>query len=645
MARINKLYPSGFILCENEIKNIPPSYQKIKIAQKFNYYFEETSEKNIYTENNLTIIIHGHSVYIDYKEIIEGNMLLKKLYNEYKNDYDEFLNSLDYIAGRYVIMLIGDKSFEVFQDAVGARSIYYTLDRNVISSHIYLITDNFDYELNPLVKDIKGLDQYFDTTMFENINSLVPNFKLDFIDKKQIRFFPRQLNRYKHLSDEERVNNIMYLWKEQIRYYSKGYKALLSISGGNDSRVSLALAYDFKKDINFFTYSPVNEEVKSDNISMEILYKDKVIVDKLLQLVDINHQFILFGDEANTRLDSSKEEIINKNSTFNDQDMLLEYYEKYYPETNVIHIRSNLLEIARAHNITPRKTNNYREILNTIRHRLTKNWTDILDEKMKKYEMKKIEEYNYDEYLYGYHLLDLFHWEHRVGRWHTEVLNGTDYSYETMLPFNLRAIIEMALSFDITKRKNDFLFKELINKSLPILNFPGANSLKNIYESDVSEKIKSSIINNFVVVNQENNLVLNYEAMGNQLYIPEKFLLKDAKAYVELEFKSDSGAMLLELLNGYRSSVANDYLKYEVIVNNKTVLYEDMSKWNMPNTIYLYNLKQSDVIKVQVVCLRNLSVRSWELASKLKIRRTEEFATHLVMDQGVTCTSPYSVLL
>src|SRR5699024_4012313 len=146
-------------------------------------------------------------------EIIEGNMLLKKLYNEYKNDYDEFLNSLDYIAGRYVIMLIGDKSFEVFQDAVGARSIYYTLDRNVISSHIYLITDNFDYELNPLVKDIKGLDQYFDTTMFENINSLVPNFKLDFIDKKQIRFFPRQLNRYKHVSDEERVNNIMYLWK------------------------------------------------------------------------------------------------------------------------------------------------------------------------------------------------------------------------------------------------------------------------------------------------------------------------------------------------------------------------------------------------------------------------------------------------
>src|SRR5699024_232093 len=448
----------------------------------YNYYFEESSEKLILTENNTTIIIHGHSVYIDYEKIIEGDALIRKLLYEYTHNYDEFLNSLDYIAGRYVIMLIGDNYFEAFQDAVGARSIYYTLDRNIISSHIYLITDNFDYELNPLVKDINGLDQYFDTTKFECIKSLVPNFKLDFIEKNQIRFFPRQLNRYKDLSDEEKVNNIMYLWKEQIRYYTKNYKALLSISGGNDSRVSLALAYDFKKDINFFTYSPVNEEIKSDNISMETLYKDKVIVDKLLQLVDINHQFILFGDESNTRLDSSKEEIINKNSTFNDQDMLLEYYEKYYPETNVIHIRSNLLEIARAHNITPRKTNNYREILNTIRHRLRNNWKETLSEEMKTYELKKDEEYNYTEYLYGYHLLDLFHWEHRVGRWHTEVLNGTDYSYETMLPFNLRAIIETSLAFELTKRKNDYLFKEIINKSLPILNFLGVNKLENIYE-------------------------------------------------------------------------------------------------------------------------------------------------------------------
>src|SRR5699024_957538 len=423
------------------------------------------------------------------------------------------------------------------------------------------------------------------------------------------RFFPRQLNRYKDLSDEEKVTNIMYLWKEQIRYYTKNYKALLSISGGNDSRVSLALASDFKTDINFFTYSSVTDENKSDNIELETLYKDKVIVDKLLQLVDINHQFILFGDESNTRLDSSKEEIINKNSTFNDQDMLLEYYENYYPETNVIHIRSNLLEIARAHNITPRKTNNYREILNTMRYRLRNNWKETLSEEMKTYELKKVEEYNYTEYLYGYHLLDLFHWEHRVGRWHTEVLNGTDYSYETMLPFNLRAIIETSLAFELTKRKNDYLFKEIINKSLPILNFLGVNKLENIYETDIAPKLRSSVVSEFKVCDEE-SLELVYEAINNQIYIPEKNLKVGAKAYVDFVFILEKGTMSLDIHNKFKSDAAANYIRYEVLVNDKIVLYEDISKSATPNVTHINNLRKSDVVRVQVVSLRDIPLRS-----------------------------------
>ncbi|CAD2078901.1 hypothetical protein [Jeotgalicoccus meleagridis] len=645
MARINKLYPGGFILCEEQLSEIPSSYKKIKIANKYNYYFEETVEKSILTKNNTTMIIHGHSVYIDYDEIIEGKSLINKLLEEYNNNYSDFLKTLDFIAGRYVVMIISDSKFEVYQDAVGARSVYYMLDRDVISSHIHLIFDNFETKSDYLVENIKGLDQYFDSTKFENVKSLVPNFKLNFYDKTIERFFPRQENRYNNLSDDERVSKIMYLWKEQISYYTKNYKPLLSITGGNDSRVSLALAYDFKDVINFFTYAPENSDVTSDNISMSILSRDKVIVDKILNLIDINHKYILFGKYSESQFDSLNKEAIKKNSTFNHQHMLLRYYEEYYPENNIMHIRSNLLEIGRAHNINKRRTNNYKEVLNTIRHRLKKNWNPDLNDEMDEYENLKVKLYNYDEYLYGYHLLDLFHWEHRVGRWHTEVLNGTDYSYETMLPFNLRAIIEMSLSFDLTKRKNDYLFKELINKSLPILNFPGSNNLSNIYETDVAPKLKDSIINNFTVINGDFSKQLQFESLGNQIYIPESFLSKGSKARVEFEFKQDSGTIMLELFNGYKSKIANEYLRYEILVNDNIVMYEDMSKWNLPNTVYVYNLKKTDKITVQVVCLKNLSVRSWELASKLQISNIKELSNNTEVSQNVTCTSPYSIIL
>src|SRR5699024_9395198 len=93
-------------------------------------------------------------------------------------------------------------------------------------------------------------------------------------------------------------------------------------------------------------------------------------------------------------------------------------------------------------------------------------------------------ELGYTDFIYDYHLLDLYLWEIRLSRWHSEILNTHDVCFETLSPFNHRILLEIALSFNYEYRKNGQMFQELININWPVLNFFGDNNIKNMYESN-----------------------------------------------------------------------------------------------------------------------------------------------------------------
>src|SRR5699024_7218127 len=218
--------------------------------------------------------------------------------------------------------------------------------------------------------------------------------------------------------------------------------------------------------------------------------------------------------------------IINKNTTQEHSRILLDYYEKLFPQKNLLHIRGNLLEIGRAYFITARKTNDPVEVFNTFHFGIKKYINEDIETDINFYIQNQIEKMGYYNELYDYHVLDLFYWENRTGRWHAEVLNETDYAFETMLPFNMRAIIELSLSFDLPKRKNNFLFKELINNNFPILNFFGENDINNLYEKtrdiEYVESKNMQKFNHFKVYDKVLEKIITIETMNNQIYIPQR---------------------------------------------------------------------------------------------------------------------------
>lgn len=99
------------------------------------------------------------------------------------------------------------------------------------------------------------LTYHWNTTPCEDVKSISPNFKIDLISKKRERFFPRAKNKYNSFSHKSKLELMEKLWKKQVEYYCEKYENIIfSITGGADSRVSLAMARGHLDKMKFFTY-------------------------------------------------------------------------------------------------------------------------------------------------------------------------------------------------------------------------------------------------------------------------------------------------------------------------------------------------------------------------------------------------------
>src|SRR5699024_10916109 len=211
------------------------------------------------------------------------------------------------------------------------------------------------------------------------------------------------------------------------------------------------------------------------------------------------------------------------------------------------------------------------------------------------------------------------------------------------LPFNMRAIIETSLSFSLKQRKTDYLFKELINRNYPILNFFGKNEIQNLYEKEKSNE-QDDYFNSFNVYDQNNNLIQVIDSINNLVYLPKNYLLKyyyaETSPYI---YNNEKGAMTISILNEYSNIKAKDHLKYSLLLNDIVILTEDISLWKLENHISIAGLKKGDEIKVRISSSKDINNSSWENASRTYIKNINETPMKRNLDYMISSSSPYSI--
>src|SRR5699024_3239897 len=175
------------------------------------------------------------------------------------------------------------------------------------------------------------------------VESLIPNFYLNLSNGEKKRFFPRENNKYRNTEEIEKFNTVEFLWKEQLKHFvNNNEKLIFSLSGGADSRLSLAMAKDYMSDIESFPYTPHEKDIKPETAKDKLLYLDKVIVNQILDNINLNHRFLYNRDEK-LPLVKNKNTMILKNTVRNNDKGCLPNNLRNSRESNIITTIVNFL--------------------------------------------------------------------------------------------------------------------------------------------------------------------------------------------------------------------------------------------------------------------------------------------------------------
>lgn len=266
------LYVRGFLICKNININITDKFIKIDIINAWKLYYHSMLNVNSYKINDVIVFVLGISYFV--KEDININLntaqyLCKKLTASEK----DFFEALNYLGGRYVIIYSINNKIYILNDPHGLKSVFYSLKNGSCASHLELLNFIEKENISKIMQHSlsQGYSYSYDfpgnSTKYENLFFLPPNFKLDIDDIKLSRFFP--ITQRKFTSIYNIRTDILNKYYMQLEYLSKKFNLVMSLTGGKDSQVSFYAASDLIKNMYFYTESRDSDIENAKKIALQ----------------------------------------------------------------------------------------------------------------------------------------------------------------------------------------------------------------------------------------------------------------------------------------------------------------------------------------------------------------------------------------
>lgn len=224
------------------------------------------------TREKVSLLI-GHA-YDPVNGFIEESDILKEID---RSGCDEINN----LTGIFTLFIVDGDSVEVYGDPTGMQATFFTDDDGIqISSHTNLIGDLNGYEWDEYARKmvsyrffpLLGNSMPGDLTQFKQVKRLTPNHKLMIADGKiEIKrfFWP---SRHK-LSKEDICNNVAELLRNSLAIIAKKWhKPAISLTGGCDSKTTLACANGLYDEFQYFSYISSPQEAADAKAAEEIAH-------------------------------------------------------------------------------------------------------------------------------------------------------------------------------------------------------------------------------------------------------------------------------------------------------------------------------------------------------------------------------------
>ncbi|MDD7545371.1 hypothetical protein [Actinobacillus porcinus] len=448
---------NGFLLCK---KDIPLPWKKENIGE-YKFYFSKTTEYHLISNDDIFVLLIGNAYDLEssYKSKQVSQLILEK----YKKSFNEAINYITYLAGRFLVILKNKSSLSIIPDSHCTYACYWSKEINgVFTSHLQIFKDYFDVEKDKNLSDIMNHKDYISPggkyfpamlTPLKDVYPVIANCFIEHTNEytEHKRFYP-------HISLSDKYSRyskdvIYLLFKNYLLNYFKCIyekdNTYISLTNGLDSRTILAIALLANLKVDTFTYTKFGGDYPHYE-------KDLVGASKCATHAGFPH-FILYLPT----LDYGNDFYKMYSKTFSLHARFPVLAQAYYQQ---LPIDSNVL----VSTISETGTIFYSERMekNITPEVLAKKWStsDINTNELVIEEFRKYIEYTefYNDKISDFDFYDLFYWEHRNSKWANIWYQECDLSHKVILPFNCRLINELMLCLSFEDRKSKYLLNRLI---------------------------------------------------------------------------------------------------------------------------------------------------------------------------------------
>lgn len=407
----------------------------------------------------------------------QEEIILNNLVKNYKKNEDSFIDKVNELTGIHIIIVNDNGNLLVLQDCGGMKASYYgIIDNNlVITSHPQLVADFFNLNMEDIIKTL--INKWFyhlgggylpgDLSPYKPLKRQGPNTLIRFnsvnMEYNIKRFYPKK--EHPELKPEEyddKIDEISDLLNRNIELCSKKWnRPAISLSGGVDSRTTLAFTNGFYDRFQYYSFQSKEQEEEDANAA-----------NKICQSIGLKHNIYDIPNKNESIKDFKElKKIIFHNSSYigepRDNEIRKFIYLNRIDDFDV-ELKSWISEIGRymwekKYNLklpeilTPRHFSIFES-----RYFAAPKLLNFADQNYKDY-LKRIDLYHPP---YNYDHADFFYWEFRFGSWGSNVVTTQDiFDHTVTMPFNNRKIIDMFLWFPKEYRKKDKVNKNIIKKS------------------------------------------------------------------------------------------------------------------------------------------------------------------------------------
>lgn len=411
----------------------------------------------------------GHA-YNPFRMLSDDQLILQQCAEAYNISQEHFFEYISELTGIHLIAIFSGNSILAVQDCTGMKSCYYGKAKGSVflTSHCQLVDDMVGLSQDAMVQHLLSSASYRrgskylpgDLTPFSELRRLGPNTYVSFDGVFSIkRFYPTSAHPEIKASDGQATfERIAELMRNNLKLCAeKWQKPAISLSGGVDSRTTLASANGLYDRFSYYSFHCKPQELNDANTAHHIC-----------EALGLNHAIYPIP-ECNADIPDFDiyKKLISHNSahvsTPGDHE-IRKYAFLSQLKAFDVELKSWASEIGRAfwerryclvfpHQLTPRHFSIFQS--RYLFAPALQRWSDAA----------------YKDYLdrsdllsppYNYEHSDLFYWEFRFGSWGAIVTQGQDiFGFEVTMPLNNRKMMDMFLWFEHDFRKNDLVNKEV----------------------------------------------------------------------------------------------------------------------------------------------------------------------------------------